>query len=201
MASVHVVNLFALNFAFNSAGFASDESDWYEYVEVPVRTFAQRIKAAIDGDTQIQADYAPPVVIILDGDETRYDVNAKLKRTLIAVHSLEPGQVDRNVAAGRHDLPLSATITIYVRSSKGMASNEEVALLGDGTAAAPGLAEVYEDLRALLADNRLASAGQPYLRFGMEVGPMDTGESDDEDAGDIVKGDIVVTGHKWLNLW
>jgi hypothetical protein len=193
---------------YTQSGFNPTHTDYFEFTETILKTFMERLQSEIKNDATIAAYNAGRVVIVTVLDLKRYNLNAMLSTDLFIIHSPTEHHEIGYGGTGRDDVILQADISYVVRSAKGFdaTTDQEIPLVGDGTALRPSVIEGQADLAALLhnngAMNLLESGGEPYLwdlNFGdVEIGPDDL---DDDIEGEILIATRRVTGHKWLIHW
>lgn len=176
--------------------FTPTATDWYEFVENYVITYANRIKAEIDNDATITGAYDPEVLVLLNADIKRFEANAKFDKNLIVIHGIRSGTLE-SYGSGRNNRPIEATLTFYTRSDKGIVDNREVNLMGDGTVDRPGLYEIAEDVKTLLTENWLVQGGERYIwKISLgDVVPEDVLNA--QLKGHVAKASMIVTGHKF----
>jgi hypothetical protein len=176
------------------------ETDWYEWRENALKTFLERIRTEISGDSTISA-YLDGIAVVNHDDLARHDIMALLDDNLVVVHSPREEVSEEEGGSGRNNRHLYCTVTAYTRNPAGLdANNQEIALLGDGTADKPGTIEIMEDIRSLFTANYLSSGGQKYL-WDMLVGEITTPEDVDEHTAEILSASITLEGLKWDYLW
>ena len=144
-------------------GYIVTSRDYYEYTESMIKTFIERVQAAITGDATI-SNWLDRCVVVADRTLARRYINAHLSKNLIVIHSFfeEPDAELRGPM--RQNYQLHATISCIGRSGKELDANyREIPLLGDGTATQPGVYEMQNDVRTVLDRNTLASGGVDYV--------------------------------------
>lgn len=192
------------DFTYTPTAMSPTHTDWYEWTRCFMDTYLTRLRSEIINDSTISA-YNSSVVIAGNGDLTRYDINANLDKTMFILHSPEE-IIDKETGGnGRNDIKLKCTVTAVARNQKGFdnTSEEEVPLMGDGTAAQPGVIEMQNHIQAMVFNNGsynlLASGGTDYL-WDIEIGEV-VYEVDEAKKSGILLAHREITGHKWQYTW
>jgi hypothetical protein len=176
------------------------DSDWYEWRENALIAFLERVRSEISGDATISA-YLDGIAVVNHDDLSRYDIRADNDDNLIVIHSPHEVVSEEEGGSGRNNRHLHCSVTAFTRNPAGLdANNQEIQLIGDGTADKPGTLEIMEDLRALFTGNYLSSGGVKYL-WDMLVGEITTPEDVDEHTAEILSATITLEGLKWDYLW
>ncbi len=186
--------------------YSPDVADWFEVWEEPMEVYMDRLATEIGNDATMAA-YSPEVVQVAEAEPLDANrVAALINGAGFVIHNPLVSEDADIGGEGRTDVVLEVTISAVVRKGARLdpSTKKEIPLVGDDTAAAPGVLEMQADLEALLhnegALNLLESGGQPYLWY-LDLGPTEGVVRPAGRKGHVMVMSRKVIGHKWKMHW
>lgn len=173
-----------------------------------MKTFIDRLQAAIQADQTISAYNADRVIVVTEDDLSRHDGAAFAIETgtLFVIHDLlQHESHPEHEELGRDCSKFTATITAVQKAAGGIDETgmQETGITGDGNL--PGIVKMQTDLWTLLWKNGFLNlfpdaAGENYL-WDLEIGEAGERSAIQDEESLFITSSRQIVGHRWQFYW